>query len=54
MKMDIMLSKEELERQQHMFSPHAETYALEGKGFIIALYVEKTSQKDLEEAPMTC
>jgi hypothetical protein len=52
--MDIMLSKEEIEREKHMFAPHESSYVLEVEGFKITEYKEKTSQAELDEAPMTC
>jgi|WetSurMetagenome_2_1015567.scaffolds.fasta_scaffold35164_2 hypothetical protein len=52
--MDVLLNEEEQKREKNMFAPHETSYELKGEGFVVALYEEKTSKTEIEEAPMTC
>jgi hypothetical protein len=52
--MEIYLSKEEVEREKHLFAPRETVYVLEGPVFVVREYKEQTVQSEEEQAPLSC
>jgi len=52
--MEIYMSKEELEREKHLFSPHEAAYKLEEKVFLPKEFKEEGAGVDVSQAPPSC
>ncbi len=53
--MEVFISKEEQEREKHLFTPHQTAYLLKGKRFVLALYKDTDSPEVAGvQAPLSC
>jgi hypothetical protein len=53
--MDVYLTDPELLREENLFAPHQESYAvLEGSTFDIRTYVDVTEDEDMPQIPPSC
>jgi hypothetical protein len=53
--MNVYLTDPELQREENLFAPHQESYAiLEGSPFDIRTYVDVTEGEDIPQIPSSC